>query len=52
MPPEEYEEIFTMHLDPKQQKKVVLTETQFNLVRKMYMRTFTQGDNKFSLNDD
>eukprot|EP00347_Sterkiella_histriomuscorum_P005789 403355263 len=52
LPLDQYEDIFTLHVDPKQNNKVILTETQFNLVRKAYMRSFSQGDNKFSLNDD
>ena len=44
------EEIFTLHLDPKQGNKVILTELQFNLIKKVYTKCFI--DNKFSLNDN
>ena len=38
-----------MHHDLKHPEKVILTESQFNLVKKVYPRGFI--DNKFSLND-
>ena len=44
------EEIFTIHVDPKHGGKVILTEQQFNLVKKVYTKCFI--DNKFSLNDN
>ena len=44
------DEIFTLHTDPKQGNKVILTEQQFNLVKKVYTKCFI--DNKFSLNDN
>ena len=46
---EQTEEIFKMHHDLKHAEKVVLTEAQFNLVKKVYPRGFL--DNKFSQND-
>jgi hypothetical protein len=39
-------------MEPKQNGRMLLTEKQFNLVRKVYMRSFQQGDGKFALNDD
>jgi hypothetical protein len=39
-----------MHNDPAKQNKLVLTEQQFTLVRKIYLRAF-QG-NRWSLSDD
>lgn len=50
IPEDQVEEVFTMHLDPKQGNKIVLTETQFNLVRKVYTKCFI--GNKFSLMDN
>ena len=50
IPEDQVDEVFTMHTDPKQGAKIVLTETQFNLVRKVYTKCFI--GNKFSLLDD
>ena len=48
--PEQVEEILTLHVDQKQGSRIVLTETQFNLVKKVYTKCFL--DNKFSLYDN
>lgn len=50
IPEDQIDEIFTMQTDPKQGQKIVLTETQFNLVRKVYTKCFIGS--KFSLQDD
>ena len=47
---EQAEEIFTMYSDPRQKGRIILTEAQFNLVKKVYTRCFIS--NRFSLNDD
>ena len=46
---DQMDELFIMHAD-KQSGKLVLNETQFNLVKKVYTKCFI--DNKFSLNDN
>ena len=41
-----------MYADPKAAHKVVLSEAQFDLVKKVYMRCFTSAGHKFSLTDN
>ena len=47
---DQVDEMFMLHVDPKQGNKIVLTETQFNLVKKVYTKCFLE--NKFSLYDN
>ncbi|CDW78238.1 UNKNOWN [Stylonychia lemnae] len=49
-PIDKSEDIFNLYQDPKQNNRIVLAETQFNLIRKVYTRCYI--NNKFSLNDD
>ena len=49
-PDEQMDEIFTMHYDMKQSGKIVLSEMQFDIVKKVYTKCFI--DNKFSLIND
>lgn len=47
---QQLEQLFIMHYDPEKQNKLVLTELQFTLLRKVYLRAFQQG--RWSLSDD
>ena len=61
--PQEAAELFVLHSDPKQgggatpatmgiHGKIILTEAQYNLVKKVYPMCFSFGSGRFSLNDN
>ncbi len=60
---EQAEELFVIHSDPKQSGgsisaaigvpgKIILTEAQFNLVKKVYPKGFSGGSGRFSLTEN
>lgn len=61
--PAEAADLFTLHADPKQSGgsisaalgvtgKIILTEAQFNLVKKVYPKCFSSGMGRFSLTEN
>ena len=51
---QEAAELFTLYSDTRQQSagKLVLTEAQFNLVKKVYPKCFSSSTGRFSLTDN
>ena len=62
--PEEIRELFILHVDPRQnggttmtlagvpQGRIILTEPQFNLVKKVYTKSFSTVHGRFNLSDN